>query len=233
MMRLDKFLAHTGVGTRSEVKKLIKHGYVMINHELAFSPNQIINESTDHITYDGKVLIYEPFIYLLLNKPEGYLSSTFDYKTPIVLDLIPEYAHRDLFPVGRLDIDTTGLLLITDDGDLGHRLTSPKHDVEKEYIATLDQIVPETLIEKFLKGVVLDDGYRCLPAKLTILEPKLASLIIVEGKYHQVKRMFEAYGITVTSLRRQRMANITLGDLALGEFRKLTPAELKLLSSIK
>jgi 16S rRNA pseudouridine516 synthase len=233
MMRLDKFLAHTGVGTRSEVKKLIKHGYVMINHELAFSPNQIINESNDHITFDGKTLIYEPFVYLMLNKPKGYLSATFDYKTPVVLDLIPEYAHRDLFPVGRLDIDTTGLLLITDDGDLGHRLTSPKNDVEKEYHATLDQDAPVSLIDKFLKGVVLDDGYRCLPAKLVILEPKRISLTIVEGKYHQVKRMFEAYGIQVTELERVRIAHLTLGNLALGQVRKLTPSELKLFSALK
>ena len=233
MMRLDKFLAHTGVGTRSEVKKLIKHGYVMINHELAFSPNQIINEATDHVTFDGKTLIYEPFIYLMMHKPQGYLSATFDYKSPVVLDLIPEYAHRDLFPVGRLDVDTTGLLLITDDGDLGHRLTSPKNEVEKEYIATLDQEVPSTLIEKFLKGVVLDDGYRCLPAKLTMLKPKQASLTIVEGKYHQVKRMFEAFGITVTTLQRIRIAHLTLGDLPLGETRKLTTTELKGFSTLK
>lgn len=233
MMRLDKFLAHTGVGTRSEVKKLIKHGYVMINHELAFSPNQIINESNDHITFDGKTLIYEPFVYLMMHKPQGYLSATFDYKTPVVLDLIPEYAHRDLFPVGRLDIDTTGLLIITDDGDLGHRLTSPKNEVEKEYVAILDKAVPESLIDRFLKGVVLDDGYRCLPAKLKIIESQRASLTIVEGKYHQVKRMFEAFGIQVMALERIRIAHLTLEGLPLGGVRKLTTSELKLFSTLK
>lgn len=233
MMRLDKFLAHAGIGTRSEVKKLIKHGYVMINRELAFSPNQEVNEISDAVLFDGKPIIYKQNIYLLLNKPKGYLSSTFDYKTPVVLDLTPEYKHRDLYPVGRLDLDTTGLLIITDDGPLGHTLTAPKHDVEKEYAVTVDKALDAKLIEKFKKGVRLDDGYVCLPATLSILDPHRATVAITEGKYHQIKRMFEAYDYQVTELARIRIDFLTLGDLKIGSYRELTPKEVARLKEIK
>lgn len=233
MMRLDKFLAHAGVGTRSEVKKLIKHGYVVINRELAFSPNQEVNETSDSVLFDGKPVLFKKNIYLLLNKPKGYLSSTFDYKTPVVLDLMPEYKHRDLYPVGRLDLDTTGLLIITDDGPLGHTLTAPKHEVEKEYAVTVDKPLDESLVEKFKNGVRLEDGYRCLPATLTILDSHRANVAITEGKYHQIKRMFEAYDYRVTELARIRIDFLTLGNLKIGNYRELTGKEVARLKEIK
>ncbi len=230
-MRLDKFLSECGYGTRSEVKKLIKLGRVTLDNGLPLRPESHIDEASAHVFVDGKAVVYRKYIYLMLNKPQGYLSATWDKKLPTVTDLIPEeYLHFEPYPVGRLDIDTEGLLLLTNDGDLTHRLLSPKHHVPKTYIAEIQNPVSKDDVKAFAQGMDLGD-FTALPALLTPLSlsaPYSARVTICEGKFHQVKRMFEKVGNKVLYLKRIKMKNLELDpNLKLGEIRELTPKELE------
>ena len=233
-MRLDRFLAECGIGTRTEVKKIIRSGAVAVGGKPVTKPDIHLNVDTDTVTLSGKEVVYRRFIYLMLNKPQGYISATRDGKTPTVMDLVPdEYLHFKPFPVGRLDIDTEGFLLLTNDGDLSHRLLAPKSHIPKTYVAQIEKPVTDEDIEKFARGVVLDDGYKTMPATLKSLSsPELyfAEIVINEGKFHQVKRMFEAIGNKVLFLKRTKMNNLSLDeDLPLGSVRELTEDEMKLL----
>ncbi|MBR5614112.1 MAG: rRNA pseudouridine synthase [Clostridia bacterium] len=230
-MRLDRFLAETGFGTRTEVKKLIKLGKVLVNGETAKKAELHIDPQTADVKVDGNAAVYRKFIYLMLNKPCGYVSATWDKKLPTVIDLLPEqYRHFEPFPVGRLDIDTEGLLLLTNDGELSHRLLSPKHHVPKTYIAEVERCVTNSDIAAFKQGVTLDDGYKTLSAELKGISDKApfwAEITISEGKFHQVKRMFEAVGSRVLYLKRVKMKNLVLDEnLDLGEIRELTEQEI-------
>lgn len=233
-MRLDRFLAECGLGTRTEVKKIIRSGAVAVNGKTVTKADIHLNVESDTVTFSGKEIIYRQFIYLMLNKPQGYISATRDGKTPTVMDLIPdEYLHFDPFPVGRLDIDTEGFLLLTNDGDLAHRLLAPKKHIPKTYVAQIEKPVIDADIEKFGDGVRLDDGYKTMPAilkNLSSAEPYFAEIVINEGKFHQVKRMFEAIGNKVLYLKRIKMNRLSLDEnLPLGEVRELTEEEMKLL----
>lgn len=230
-MRLDRFLAETGFGTRTEVKKLIKQSKVTVDGGLATKAESHIDPEKAEVRVDGVFVRYREFIYLMLNKPDGYVSATWDKKLPTVVDLLPEeYAHFEPFPVGRLDIDTEGLLLLTNDGELAHRLLSPKHHIPKTYLAQLKSAVEESDIAAFKAGVTLDDGYKTLPAELegfTVDGEPWAEITICEGKFHQVKRMFETVGNKVLYLQRVRMKNLVLDEaLELGEIRELTEEEI-------
>lgn len=235
-MRLDKFLSECGFGTRTEVKKLIKQGKVTVESVQKPTPELHIDPESSNIFVDGKKVCYREFIYLLLNKPQGFVSATWDKRLPVVTDLIPdEYRHFEAFPVGRLDIDTEGLLLLTNDGDLAHKLLSPKNHVPKTYIAQLEKPVKNSDFEVFEKGIDLGD-FITLPAKLNVIsdiEPYFAEVTICEGKFHQVKRMFEAVDNKVTFLKRIKMKNLCLDDdLKIGEVRELTENELKELKNL-
>lgn len=233
-VRLDKFLVDCGVGSRTEVKKLLKNKQVTVNGQVETSPKQQINEQVDQVTIAGAILHHEQFVYYLLNKPKGVISATEDDHHQTVLDLLDEIAqHKEVFPVGRLDIDTHGLLLLTNNGQLAHAMLSPKKHVDKLYRAQVDGIMTQEDVERFAAGIELKD-FTSQPALLTILstdEAKQTSLVditIREGKFHQVKRMVQACGKMVTDLQRLSMGPLVLDDsLALGEYRRLTAAELK------
>ena len=194
--RIDKILSNLGYGSRSELKKFCKNGLVKVNGKVINNPGVQVDVENDEIIFDGEKVTYKEFIYLMLNKPDGYISSTFDKRDPIVLDLIDkEDLVFEPFPVGRLDKDTEGLLVLTNDGQLAHRVLSPKKHVPKTYYAKIEGIVTEEDIKAFAKGVTLDDGYETMPAELIILKSDEISeieLTIHEGKFHQVKRMFES-----------------------------------------
>ncbi len=230
-MRLDKFLSECGFGTRTDVKKLIKSGRVEVEGISPIRPETHIDEQSANVFVDGKLTVYRRFVYLMLNKPAGYISATWDKKLPTVVDLLPEeYLHFEPSPVGRLDIDTEGLLLLTNDGDLNHRLLSPKHHVPKTYIAEVQNPVCDADIASFKNGMDLGD-FTTLPAELEVIsgtKPYTAQVTICEGKFHQVKRMFESVGNRVLYLKRIKMKNLCLDpDLELGEVRELTQQELE------
>ena len=230
MMRLDKFLCEMGVGTRSEVKSFLKKGQVTVNGEIIKKPETKIEEAQDTICYLGQTLNYEAVQYFLLNKPAGCVTATRDNLSDTVMSFLPDNRRDDLFPVGRLDKDTEGLLLITNDGQLAHELLSPKKHVDKTYFATIDGIVKEEHKQLFLEGVDIGDDDLTMPAKLEIISSGQISeieLTIQEGRFHQVKRMFEAIGTKVTYLKRISMGPLTLGELQPGEVRTLTENELE------
>ena len=234
-MRLDKFLADCGVGTRSEIKKIIKNGYIDVLGKDNIRPETQIDENNDKIFAYGTQLVYKKYIYLMLNKPGGYVSAVWDAKHPYVLELVSEeYLHYEPFPVGRLDIDTEGLLILTNDGDLSHRLLSPKSYVPKTYYAKIAGLVTEDDCKKFKNGIVLDDGYFTKSAELKIIDSGEISEIevtVVEGKFHQIKRMFEAVGKKVIYLKRVSMNGLKLDEkLELGEVKELSEEEFELLS---
>ena len=226
-MRLDKFLADCGIGTRTEIKKLIKSGSIRVTGYDSLRPELKIDENKDEVFAFGKKLEYKKHIYLIMNKPQGFVSATWDKKDRVVLELVPEkYLHYEPFPVGRLDIDTEGLLILTDDGDLAHRLLSPKKHVPKTYFTRLETPAKTEYIDAFKKGVVLDDGYKTKPAILEILSENEINLTISEGKFHQVKRMFESVGNKVVFLKRIKMNELDLDKtLELGQCRELTETE--------
>lgn len=233
-LRLDKILTHLGLGTRKEIKKLIKENRVLVNGELAKDPGMHIWPERDQLEVDGEALHYREFIYLMMNKPQGVLSATEDRSQEVVVDLLPpEYQSFEPFPVGRLDKDTEGLLLLTNDGKLAHMLLSPKKHVPKTYFAVIQGIVTESDQLSFRQGVILDDGYKTLPGELTILRSGPESeieLTIYEGKFHQVKRMFESVGKKVTFLKRISMGPLVLDEsLQPGDWREITEEELRLL----
>lgn len=232
--RLDKVLSNMGYGSRKDVKKFIKDGLVKINGEVVKKNDIKVKPYEDEIIIGESKVDYREYIYLMMNKPQGLVSSTKDPLTETVIDILAdEYLIFDPFPVGRLDKDTEGLLMISNDGKLAHELLSPKKRVDKKYYAEVDGIVEEEHIEAFKEGVVLDDGYKTLPAKLEILESNVFSkvyLTIQEGKYHQVKRMFEALSMKVIFLKRIEMGTLKLDtSLSPGEYRELTDEELTLL----
>ncbi len=231
MERLDKILSNMGIGSRKEVKTLVKAGEVIIDGNPAKDSSMQVDPYENEIIVCGQVLNYRKFIYLMLNKPAGFVSATEDKYLRTVAELVPpELIHFDPFPVGRLDIDTEGLLIMTNDGQLAHRLLSPKYKVPKLYYAQLNKKIDQADIEEFKNGVVLDDGYKTMPATLEIVGDGEALVTICEGKFHQVKRMFEAVGKEVIYLKRLSMGGITLDEeLELGEIRELTDEELSIL----
>ncbi len=237
-MRLDKLLAHTGFGTRKEVKKIIKDGYIEINGAIAKKPGEKVDPDKDDVRVGGQRIYYEEFVYFMLNKPAGVISATEDFIHETVLDLLgPADLVQEPHPVGRLDIDTEGLLILTNDGQLTHQLTSPKKEVDKEYYARIEGLVTEDDIAKFEEGLILEDkeeDFKTRPAKLEILSvdeeenESEINVTIHEGKFHQVKRMFAAVGKEVLYLKRIRMKNLELDEtLPPGEYRPLTEEEIK------
>ncbi|MFG6148219.1 pseudouridine synthase [Halobacillus sp. B23F22_1] len=236
-MRIDKLLANMGYGTRKEVKQLLKSGHVRINNQVEKSPKTHVDPQKQDVSVNGKVVEYREFIYLMLNKPGDVVSATEDANDLTVIDILqPEDALFEPFPVGRLDKDTEGLLLITNDGQLAHRLTSPKKDVGKTYFAEIEGKVTGEDIVAFREGLTLDDGYVTKSSDLEIIETGDYSeilLTITEGKFHQVKRMFEAVGKKVTYLKRISMGDLLLDEqLELGEYRELRDEEIGYLKEL-
>ena len=233
-MRLDKFLVENGLGSRSQVKDVLKKGLVLVNGRAEKSPKTQINETSDEVVVSGQKLTYEKFVYYLLNKPKGYISATEDERHKTVLDLLDETARqKEVFPVGRLDIDTHGLLLLTNNGKLAHAMLSPKKHVEKIYRAKVAGLMNQSDVERFARGIELKD-FTCHPAQLKIVELdeekeiSLVEITLAEGKFHQVKRMVAACGKEVTDLQRLSMGPLQLDpELALGEWRRLTEEEMK------
>lgn len=235
-MRLDKLLANMGFGSRKEVKQYLKNGAVRVNEEVVKKPNIHIDTENDVVTCFGEPVIYQEFIYLMMNKSQGILSATEDTRERTVIDLLSaEHRHFKPFPVGRLDKDTEGFLLISNNGKLAHNLLAPKKNVPKTYYAHIEGVVTEEDVEAFLKGVTLDDGYETKPGQLKILKSDQVSeieLTITEGKFHQVKRMFEAVGKKVIYLKRISMGPLQLDEaLSLGEYRELTEEEVSQLQN--
>ncbi|PZX06907.1 ribosomal small subunit pseudouridine synthase A [Psychrobacillus insolitus] len=229
-MRLDKFLAHMGFGTRKEVKILVKSKAIQINEVVVKDSSMHVNELSDQVSVYGEVVEYREFIYLMMNKPAGVVSATEDSRDQTVIDLLDEdVRHFAPYPVGRLDKDTVGLLVLTNDGALTHRLLSPNKDVPKVYYAKIEGIVTESDIQLFKEGVTLDDGYHTKPGLLSILSSGPVSeieLSITEGKFHQVKRMFEAVEKKVIYLKRLSMGALMLDEsIQEGDYRELTEVE--------
>lgn len=234
-VRLDKYLADLGVGTRSEVKGYIRKGRVLVDGEVIKEPEYKVESSVSEVLFDNRKLNYESYVYYMLNKPAGVVSATVDNVSTTVVELIKDAPNKELFPVGRLDKDTEGLLIITNDGDLAHKLLSPKKHVAKVYFAKIKGRVTDTDVRIFEEGIKLEEDFTTLPAKLTILESADISKIevtIFEGKFHQVKRMFEAVDKEVIYLKRLSMGSLRLDEaLSPGEYRRLTDEELKKLKS--
>lgn len=230
-MRLDKLLANIGYGSRKDVKNMLKQKKVSVNHSITKDGNMHVDPSTDVIQVGENTVHYQKYIYLMMNKPPEVVSATKDEREKTVIDLLPSNLQLfNPFPVGRLDKDTEGLLLLTNNGELGHRLTSPRKHITKVYYAKVDGYVTTEDIERFAEGLTLDDGYQTKAAKLRILAAGDSSEIeidITEGKYHQVKRMFAAVDKKVTYLKRLKMGELTLDpDLKKGQYRELTEEEV-------
>ena len=234
-MRLDKYLSNMGVGTRSEVKTLIRQRRVLVNGEQPKGPELKIDENSDVITFDGQQVNFVEMEYFMFHKPQGVITATEDKNEKTVMDFIESPIKKQLFPVGRLDKDTEGLLLITNDGDLAHRLLSPKKHVSKVYYAKIEGFVDKEDVKIFKEGVKIEEDFIALPAELTILKQGEISEIqvkIYEGKFHQVKRMFEAVGKKVIYLKRLSMGSLVLDEaLPLGEYRSLTEDEIQELTT--
>ena len=228
MIRLDKFISNYNLATRSEIKKLCKQGLIKVNNNIVKNSDYKIKEN-DIISFIDQEIVYIKYQYIMMNKPKGYVSATSDRCEPTVLELI-DNPIKDLNIVGRLDKDTTGLLLLTNDGELNHNLLSPKKHVYKSYYALIDGLVTDDDIRAFELGVNINNEYITLPAKLEILEANDTSKVIVtikEGKFHQIKRMFIALGKEVIELKRLSIKNLVLDDcLELGEYRFLTQMEI-------
>lgn len=238
MERLDKILANLGYGTRKEVKILVKRKEVKVNGDIVKDSSIKVDPYKDKIVVGEESVVYREFIYLMMNKPDGVVSATFDNYDETVIDLLDrEYQVFEPFPVGRLDKDTVGMLLLTNDGELNHKLISPKNHVDKVYFAQIDREVDEKDIIAFKNGIVLDDMYKCMPAKLEILEssPNGSNVIVTiqEGKFHQVKRMFQSRGKEVVYLKRESFGPLSLDpNLEEGTYRELTEEEVEVLKSI-
>lgn len=237
-MRIDKLLGNMGFGSRKEVRLLIRKGHVTVNDQVIRSNGKNIDPDEDVILVNDQRVYYQQYVYLMLHKPQGIISATEDKHDQTVIDILSnDLRHFKPFPVGRLDKDTEGLLLLTNDGELAHQLTSPKKDIPKTYYAKINGIVTDEDAKKLLQGITLADGHFTKPAHLAILksdEQSEIELTITEGKYHQVKRMFAALGKKVTYLKRISMGEIVLDDkLALGTYRALTEDELAYCLSLK
>lgn len=226
-IRLDKLLSETTAYTRSQLKQIIKSGRVSVNGTAVTAPETKLDPTCALIELDGESVSYAKFHYFMLNKPAGILSATDDRKQKTVIDLFPEEMRRRLFPVGRLDKDTTGLLLVTDDGDFAHRVISPRSEIVKTYRAVTSEPVNDADIEAFRQGIVLADGTKCLPAGLETLPDGSCLVRVYEGKYHQVKRMLASRSKPVIELKRLSIGALELDEKLLpGEFRQLTENEL-------
>ena len=235
-MRLDKYLGEMGMGTRSQLKEAAKKGRILVNGEVEKKTERKIVPGNDVVSFDGQPVSYVEMEYYMLNKPQGVVSATEDKRHRTVVELVGDRKRDDLFPVGRLDIDTEGLLLITNDGDLAHRLLSPKRHVDKVYFARIEGELPADAGERLARGITLTDGTPTLPARLEIQKQGGGEseilLTIHEGKFHQVKRMFEALGCQVVYLKRMSMGPLVLdGELQPGEYRALNEEELEALKN--
>ena len=231
-MRLDKFISTTTTLSRAEAKKIIKKG-ILINDILVKSPDYKVDEINDQVIVNGNRLFYQKYVYIMMNKPQNVISATEDAIDKTVVDLLEEKDRiYKVFPVGRLDKDTEGLMLLTNDGDLTHKLISPKKDVEKKYYVEVSGELKEEHLVLVKEGLVIDEGYKCKRARLEIIEStevnSIAYIYITEGKFHQVKRMMKALGTTVTYLKRLSIGTLELDkNLKLGEYRYLTDKEIK------
>jgi 16S rRNA pseudouridine516 synthase len=232
--RIDKVLSNMGYGSRKDIKKLIKQGRVAVDGKVISNNSIKIDPYNTIIEVDDNLVEYKEFIYLMMNKPKGIVSSTDDTLNTTVVDIIDDkYRIFNPFPVGRLDKDTEGLLILSNDGQLAHKLLSPKKHVNKTYYVEVDGLVKDIHVEKFKEGIILDDGYKTLPGQLEIIDSGPISRVYVtirEGKYHQVKRMFKAIGMKVTYLKRISMGKLKLDNSLLpGEYRELSEKEVEIL----
>lgn len=235
MERLDKILANAMVGSRKEVVKLIRSGVVTIDGIVLTDPSVKLNPDESNIIVNGDQIFYKEHYHIMLNKPQGYICATEDLREKTVLDLLPDdtLPKQKLFPAGRLDKDTEGFVFLTTDGKLAHRITGPKNHVNKKYYVEVDKPLKAEWSVDFQKGITIDDGYQCKSAFFEKLSETSCHLTIFEGKFHQVKRMFEALGCTVTFLKRVQIGSVLLDScLQSGEFRELSEAELSLLETV-
>ena len=232
MERIDKIIAAQTEYSRKDVKKIILQKRVRVNNELILKSEEKVDENNDLISIDGQIINVKEFVYLILNKPKGYISATEDKTQQTVLDLIDEkYMHRQLFPAGRLDKDTTGMMIITDDGQFAHNILAPKKHISKTYEVEIDIPVTQEMKKGFEAGVELNDGI-CKTANLEITGEYTAIVILTEGRYHQIKRMFGCFGAKVVNLNRIAMGGLKLpNDLNLGESRELSKQEIELLQT--
>lgn len=228
MTRIDKIISEQTYYTRREIKKLISQGVVYVNNEQVKKPECKYDEDNINLKINGKEIEVKKNVYLILNKPKGYVSATEDKEDKTVLELVPErYKNRNLFPAGRLDKNTTGLMLITDDGEFAHNILSPKKHIKKVYEVTIDIPATQEMVKGFANGVKLKDG-ECKSATMQIISEYVARVTLIEGRYHQIKRMFGCYGAKVIELNRICMGNLELPEnLKLGEAREVTEDELK------
>lgn len=230
LIRLDKYLADMGIGTRSNVKSEIKKGKITVNGAVCKDANVKIDSDNDEICFDGKQIVYEQYEHFMLNKPAGIISAATDNKEKTVVDLITDKKKKDLFPIGRLDKDTEGLILISNDGELSHNLLSPKKHVDKTYYVELDKVLSDENANKVCQGVFIEKDVKTLPAQIERISNDKVYLTIHEGKFHQVKKMFHAVGCEVTYLKRMSMGSLKLDEsLKPGEYRALTSDEIKAL----
>ena len=228
LLRLDKMLAHLGYGSRKDVKRIIRKGEVIVNGVVCKDDDFKVDSDNDEVIVFDESVSYSEFVYIMLNKPSGVVSATFDNYKQTVIDLVSEYEKQKVFPVGRLDIDTEGLLLITNDGMLCHNLLSPKSHVDKQYYVEFKGEFKEEYYNAFETGITLDDGYLTLPGKIKLLDNNKAEVTIHEGKFHQVKRMFLALNMEVTYLKRISFGSLVLDEsLKLGEYRLLSEKEIE------
>jgi 16S rRNA pseudouridine516 synthase len=233
-MRLDKYLVNLGIGSRRQVKELIKNGNIKVNDLIVSKPELHINEKKDTINLDGVDLTYHKFYYYMLNKPQDVISAVSDFQYITVMDIMDIKPKKGLFPVGRLDKDTEGLLLITNDGELSHSLLSPVRHVDKKYFVCVDGVIKTELVEYFKLGFDIGLKHNTKPATLEILSDNTAYVTLTEGKYHQVKKMFKHFGLNVTYLKRVRMGPLELDEaLKPGEYRSLTEDEKNKLLNMK
>lgn len=225
-MRIDKYLSNAGLASRSEIKRFFKDKRVLVNNQLVRQGKTQIDPNQDVIKVDNEIIKYKPYHYFVLNKPKGFVSANEDDKYPTIMDFFASLNIKGLTHVGRLDKDTTGVLLITNDGKLGHFLISPKSNVKKIYSLTVDKDLNESLIKQFKEGITLENKEKCKPAKLTIVGKRKATLELTEGKYHQVKRMMRSVGYEVISLNRDLFAFLTIKNLKPGEYYELNEEEI-------
>ena len=229
-IRIDRFLCHMGIGSRSEIKKFLKTCRVKLNGKFEKSSNTQVDIDKDEILFDDEIVIYKEFTYLMLNKPKDYISATFDPKLPTVLELLEFlYSNMELFPVGRLDIDTTGFLILTNDGKFSYNVTNPKKKVNKKYLVTLRDDISSNQIESLENGIYFEkEDFTTENAKVEEISKREIYLTISEGKFHQVKRMLEYVGNKVVELKRVSIGNLSLDEkLELGEYREITNTELE------
>lgn len=227
MMRLDKYLAMAGIGSRKEIKQYIRNGYVSVNGEMVRKDDMKIDEVHDSVYFDDEEIVFMRNVYLMMNKPMNTVCANDDCKAATVFEYVPEFAHRELFTVGRLDIDTTGLLLITDDGDFAHHIISPKSQISKVYQCILRDDIDEEQIRQLENGIEFKD-FVSMPAQVKVIDNRCIELTIYEGKFHQVKRMLIAVGNEVLELKRLSIGDLILDEnLNEGEYRLLSEEEIE------